>query len=67
MQPMADSRNKMMNNASRTVRDADQPVRQSRSANSMETRPVSNTAEEKNRNSRQPRRMRGSEASEIFG
>ena len=46
MQPMAVSKNKIINNASRTVRDALQPVRQSKSANSIETRPVNNTAEE---------------------
>ena len=46
MQPMAVSRNKTMNSTSSTVRDALQPVRQSRSANSSETSPVSSTAEE---------------------
>ena len=46
MQPMAVSRNKMMNSTSSTVRDALQPVRQSKSANSIETKPVSSTAEE---------------------
>ena len=67
MQPTAESRNKITNNDSKTVRDADQPVRQSRSAKSIETMPVSKTAEEKNRNSRQPRWMRGLAASEIIG
>ena len=46
MQPMAVNKNKMTNNTSSTVRDVDQPVRQSRSANSIETSPVSSTADE---------------------
>src|ERR1035441_4992987 len=67
MQPMAVSRNKMMNKPSSTVRDVLQPVRDNRSANSMETRPVSNTAEEKNRNSRQPRRRCGAGTASRVG
>src|ERR1035437_9553739 len=67
MQPMAVSKNKMTNSASSSVRDALQPVRQSRSANSIETRPVSSTGEEKNRNSRQPRRRRGAETAVMLG
>ena len=46
MQPMAANKNKITNKTSNTVREADQPVRQSKSANSMETSPVSNTADE---------------------
>ncbi len=46
MQPMAVSKNKITNSDSSTVRDVDQPVRQSRSANSIETSPVSKTADE---------------------
>ena len=57
----------MMNSTSSTVRDALQPVRESRSANSMDTRPVSNTAEEKNKNSRHPRRRLGGETVSMFG
>ncbi len=45
-QPMAANRNRAMNNTSNTVREVDQPVRQSRSANSIETKPVSDTAHE---------------------
>ena len=36
-----------MNKIKRTVREADQPVRQSRSAKSSETNPVSRSAQEK--------------------
>ncbi len=64
---MAVSKNKMMNNTSNTVREALQPVRQSKSANNIETKPVSNTAEEKNKNSRQPRRSRGTETAVMLG
>ena len=46
MQPIAVRKNKMTNSTSRMVRDADQPVRQSRSANSIETTPVSSSADE---------------------
>ena len=46
MQPMAANKNRITNKTSNTVRDVDQPVRQSRSANSIETSPVSNTADE---------------------
>jgi hypothetical protein len=46
MQPMAARKNRMMNKTSKTVRDADQPVRQSKSAKSIETRPVSARAHE---------------------
>ena len=53
---MAASKNKITNKTSNTVRDVDQPVRQSKSANSSETDPVSNTAVEKNTNTRNPRR-----------
>ena len=67
MQPMDVSRNKMTNSPSSTVRDALQPVRQSRSANSIETAPVNSTAEEKNRNSRAPRRSRGAETAVMLG
>ena len=67
MQPMAVSRNKMMNSTSNSVRDALQPVRERRSANSMETSPVSSTAEEKNKNSRHPRRRRGGGTDSISG
>ena len=44
--PMAMNRNSTTNNTSSTTLDADQPVRQSRSANSIETSPVSSTADE---------------------
>ena len=67
MQPMAVSKNKMMNSTSSRVRDALQPVRQSKSAKSIETKPVSNTAEEKNKNSRQPRRSRGGITAVMLG
>ena len=46
MQPMAMNKNKITNNTSSTVRDADQPVRHSKSAKSIETRPVSSNAQE---------------------
>ena len=46
MQPMATNKNNTTNNTSSTVREADQPVRQSRSAKSIETSPVSSTADE---------------------
>jgi len=38
--------NKIMNSTSSTVRDALQPVRHSKSAKSIATKPVSSTAEE---------------------
>jgi hypothetical protein len=46
MQPTAASKNKITNRTSSTVRDADQPVRQSKSANRSETTPVSSNADE---------------------
>jgi hypothetical protein len=46
MQPMAVNRNKITKSTSSTVRDADQPVRQSRSAKISETSPVSSRAPE---------------------
>ena len=46
MQPMAVNKNKITNRTSRTVRDADQPVRQSKSAKISETNPVSSSAQE---------------------
>ena len=46
MQPMAMNKNKITNKTSSTVRDADQPVRHSKSAKSIETRPVSSSAHE---------------------
>ena len=46
MQPMAVNKNKITNRTSRTVRDVDQPVRQSKSANSKDTSPVGSSAQE---------------------
>ena len=46
IQPMAISRNRTANRTNNTVRDADQPVRQSRSANNIETSPVNSKAQE---------------------
>ena len=43
----------MTNSASKIVRDVDQPLRQSKSANIMETSPVNKNAQEKNRKIRQ--------------
>ena len=56
----------MTNKIKRIVRDVDQPVRQSKSAKSIETNPVSTNAEVKKMNSRQPRAVRGGEAEMIF-
>ncbi len=46
MQPMDANKNNITNSTSKTVREADQPVRQSKSAKISETRPVSSSAEE---------------------
>ena len=46
VQPMAANKNKTTNNTISTVRDVDQPVRHSKSAKSIETRPVSSRAQE---------------------
>lgn len=50
---MAVNRNRTMNKIKSTVREADQPVRQRRSAKSNETNPVSRNADEKKKNMRQ--------------
>src|ERR1039458_464577 len=65
MAPMAMNKNKMMNSTSSSVLDADQPLRQSKSAKSIETSPVSSSADEKKMNSRQPRWRRGAAATEM--
>ena len=67
MQPTEDRKKSTTNSTNSTVRERDQPDRQSRSANSTETSPVSTSAAEKNRNSRQPLRMRGTEAGTMWG
>src|SRR5450756_1300484 len=67
MQPTAVSKNSRMNSTSSTVREALQPLRQSRSANSSETNPVRTSADVKNKNSRQPRRRRGGGAATMVG
>ena len=46
MQPMAVNENKITKSTSSTVREADQPVRQSRSAKISDTKPVSSSAPE---------------------
>ena len=46
MQPLATNKNKITNKTSSTVRDVDQPVRHSKSAKSIETKPVSSSAQE---------------------
>ena len=43
---MAEKKNSTMNSANKTVLKADQPLRHNKSANIMETGPVSNTANE---------------------
>ena len=43
---MAANKNKITNKTISTVRDVDQPVRHSRSAKSIETSPVSSSAQE---------------------
>ena len=65
MQPTAVNQNKMTNKTKRIVREADQPVRQSKSAKTIETNPVNTSAEVKKMNSRQPRAIRGSGAMEM--
>src|SRR5450756_2660114 len=67
MQPTAVSKNSRTNSTSSTVREALQPLRQSRSANSSETNPVRTSADVKNKNSRQPRRRRGGGAATMVG
>jgi hypothetical protein len=46
MQPTAARKNRVTNKTIKTVRDMDQPVRQSKSAKSIETMPVSAKAHE---------------------
>jgi hypothetical protein len=46
MQPMAANKKRITNRTSSTVRDVDQPVRHNKSAKSIETRPVSSSAQE---------------------
>src|SRR5579859_3586686 len=53
MQPTAEKKNRMTNNVNSTVREGDQPLRQSRSANITETTPVNTNAQEKKRKMRQ--------------
>src|SRR3954471_2917146 len=55
IQPTAVNQNKMTKRTSRTTRADDHPVRHNKSANSMETKPVRASADEKKINNRQPR------------
>ena len=66
MQPMAANKNRMTNSTSSTVRDADQPVRQSRSAKSIETSPVSSTARGI-KNEQPPAALERGRSAEMFG
>jgi len=56
MHPMEMSRNRHTNRTSRIVLELVQPLRQSRSAKTIDTSPVKSMAAEKNRNGRTPRR-----------
>src|SRR5579863_9734204 len=67
MQPTDANHINATNNTSSTVREADQPVRHSKSAKSIETRLVSSSAHEKKIKSRQPRRARGIAADRTVG
>jgi hypothetical protein len=46
MQPTAEKKNRRINKTSRMVREVDQPVRQRRSAKSIDASPVRRTAVE---------------------
>src|SRR5579884_1484101 len=54
MQPMVEKKKRSTKSSSKKVREVDQPVRHSKSAKSMDTKPVSSTALEKKMKTRNP-------------